>query len=43
MDLTFANWRKNNVEFIWSEEQQKSFDRLKVIMAKKSVVKMFDL
>ena len=45
MDLTepFANLRKKNVEFIWSEEQQKAFDRLKVIMAKKPVVKIFDL
>ncbi len=44
MDLTepFANLRKKNVEFIWSEKQQKAFDRLKVIMAKKPVVKIFD-
>ena len=43
-DLTepFANLRKKNVEFIWSEKQQKAFDRLKVIMAKKPVVKIFD-
>ncbi len=32
-----------NVEFIWSEKQQKAFDKLKVIMAKKLVVKIFDL
>ena len=30
------------MEFIWSEKQQKAFDRLKVIMAKKPVVKIFD-
>ena len=44
MDLTelFANLRKKNVKFIWLEEQQEAFDRLKVIMAKKSVVKIFD-
>ena len=43
-DLTepFANLRKKNVEFIWSEELQKAFDRLKVIMAKELIVKMFD-
>ena len=43
-DLTelFANLRKKNVEFIWSEKQQKAFDRLKVIMAKKPVVKIFN-
>ena len=43
-DLTepFANLRTKNVEFISSEKQKKSFDRLKVIMAKKLVVKMFD-
>ena len=43
-DLTepFANLIKKNVEFIWSEKQQKAFDRLKVIMAKKPVVKFFD-
>ena len=42
-DLTepFANFRKKNVEFIWSEKQQKAFNRLKVIMAKKPVVKSF--
>ena len=41
-DLTepFANIRKKNVEFIWSEKQ-KAFDRLKVIIAKKPVVKVF--
>ena len=38
----FANLRKKNVEFIWSEEQQKAFHRLKVIMAKKPVVTIFD-
>ena len=43
-DLTepFANLRKKNVEFIWSEKQQKAFDRLKMIMGKKLVVKIFD-
>ena len=43
-DLTelFANLRKKNVEFKWSEEQQKAFYRLKVIMAKKLVGKIFD-
>ena len=43
-DLTepFANLRKKKVEFIWSEKQQKDFDRLKVIIAKKPVVKIFD-
>ncbi len=43
-DLTepFANLIKKNVEFIWSEKQQKAFDRLKVIVAKKPVVKIFD-
>ena len=42
-DLTepFANLRKKNVEFIWSEKQEKVFDRLKVIIAKKQVVKFF--
>ena len=38
----FANLRKKNVEFIWLEKQQNNFDRLKVIMAKKPVVKVFD-
>ena len=42
MTEPFANLRKKNLEFIWSEEQQKAFDRLKVIMAKKPVVKTFD-
>ena len=44
MDLTgpFANSKKKNVEFIWSEKQQKAFDWLKVIMAKKLVMKIFD-
>ena len=44
-DLTepFANLRKKNVEFNWSEKLQKAFDRLKVNMAKKLVVKIFDL
>ncbi len=37
----FANLRKKNVEFIWSEKQQKAFDRLKVIMAKKLIVNFF--
>ena len=37
----FANLRKKNVEFIWSEEQQKVFAGLKVIMAKKPVMKFF--
>ena len=37
--MPFANLRKKNVEFIWSEKQQKAFDRLKVIMAKKLIVK----
>ena len=43
-DLTepFTNLRKKNVEFIWSEKQQKAFGRLKVIIAKKLVVKIFD-
>ena len=42
-DLTelFANLRKTNVKSIWSEKQQKAFDRLKVILAKKPVVKIF--
>ena len=39
-DLTFANLKKENVEFIWSDKQQKAFDRLIVIMAKKPVVKI---
>ena len=39
----FVNLRKKNVEFFWSEKQKKNaFDRLKVIMAKKPLVKMFD-
>ena len=38
----FANLRKSNVEFIWSEKQQKVFGRLKVIMAKKAEVKILD-
>ena len=38
----FVNLRKRNVEFIGSEKQQKAFDRLKVIMAKKPIVKIFD-
>ena len=44
MDLTepFANLRKKNVKFIWSEKQEKAFDRLKIIIAKKPVVKIFD-
>ena len=37
----FVNLRKKNIEFIWSQEQQKAFNRLKVIMAKKPVVKIF--
>ena len=43
-DLTepFANLRKKKVEFIWSEEQQKAFDWLKVIMTNKPVEKIFD-
>ena len=43
MDLTepFANSRKKKVEFIWPEKQQKAFERLKVIMAKKLIVKNF--
>ena len=42
-DLTepFANLRKKDIEFIWSEKQQKVFDRLKLIMAKKPIVKIF--
>ena len=42
-DLTepFANLRKKNVEVIWSNNK-KAFDRLKVIMAKKPVVKIVD-
>ena len=45
MNLTelFSYLRKKNVEFIWSEKQQKAFHQLKVIMAKKPVVKIFDL
>ena len=39
----FANLRKKNVVFIWSEKRRKAFDKLKVIMAKKPVVKIFDL
>ena len=44
MDLTepFTNLRKKNVEFIWSEKQQKACDRLKVTMAKKPGAKVFD-
>ena len=38
----FSNLKKKNVEFIWSEKQQKAFDRLKVITAKKPVVKVFN-
>ena len=43
-DLTdpFANFRKKKLEFIWPEKQQIPSDRLKVIMAKKPVVKIFD-
>ena len=43
MDFTelFANLRKRNVVFIWLEKQQKAFDRLKEIMAKKLVVNIF--
>ena len=43
MDLTesLTNLSKKKVEFISSEEQPKAFDRLKVIMAKKPVVKIF--
>ena len=43
-DLTepFANLRKKNVEFIWSEKQQKASDILKVIMAKKPIVNILD-
>ena len=49
MDQSIRTWlnrlqiyEKKNVEFIWSEKQQKAFDRLNVIMAKKPVVKIFD-
>ena len=44
MDQTepFANLKKMNVEFIWSEKQQKAFEWLKVILAKNPVVKIFD-
>ena len=42
MTEPFENLRKRNVEFIWSEEQEKTFNRLKVIMTKKPVVKIFD-
>ena len=38
----YINLRKKNVEFIWSEKQQKAFDRLKVTMAKKPAMKVFD-
>ena len=43
-DLTelYVNLRKKNVEFIWSEKQQKALDRLKVIMTKKPLVKVFE-
>ena len=41
-DLIEPFARKKNVEFIWSEKPQKPFDSLKVIMAKKPVVKVFD-
>ena len=34
--------KKKNIKFIWSEKQQKAFDRLKVITAKKPAVKIFD-
>ena len=40
-DLT-VNLRKKNVEFICTEKQQKPFNRLKIIKAKKPVVKVFD-
>ena len=40
--VIFANLRKNNLEFIWSEKQQNPFDRLNVIMVKKPNVKIFD-
>ena len=36
---SFANLRKKNVEFIWSEKQLIAFDRLKVIMAKKPAIR----
>ena len=42
MTEPFVNLRKKNIEFIWSGKQQKPFDRLKVIMAKKPVVNIFD-
>ena len=43
-DLTepSANLRIKNIEFIWSEKQQKVFDILKVIMAKKPLMKIFN-
>ena len=41
-DRTVCKIKKKNVEFICSEEQQNAFDRLKVIMAKEPVVKVFD-
>ena len=38
----FANLRKKNVEFVWPDKQQKAFDKLKVILEKKPIVKIFD-
>ena len=38
-----CKFKKKNVDIIWSEKQQKAFDRLKVIRVKKPVVKIFDL
>ena len=39
---SFAYLRKTNAEFILSEKQQRGFDKLKVIMAKKPVVETCD-
>lgn len=35
--------RKKNVEFVWEETQQKTFDQLKLTFAKRPVVKIFDI
>ena len=39
----FANLRKKNAEFKWMQEQQNAFEGLKLIMAKKPIVKIFDI
>ena len=37
----FAKLRKKNAEFIWLEHQQKAFENLKQILAKKPIVHIF--